>query len=537
MGTSGDGLGEAAYRRLRRATETHRTDLVVRLAGEVGLRPAEIARLRPGDVRVRDGSHLLSVRGERARTAYLPAGVEHDLRKYARAADVTPDEPLFDVSARRIQMLVREVADRAGLDVSSRDLRRRFAREALDDGVPAPIVRDVGGYESLDALAGLIEPPDEDAVVAAFEDQRGPPGRLRQTLAVAADVGEALAGATTREAVEAAVCERLADADGYNFAWIAEATGGALIDREAAGIDEDAVATMLAELSPTDTTDVRPDGDGSLALVPLVHDGDVRGMLGVGAGHRVGEAEQDLLAMLGAQIGHALSAVEHRRLLVADAVTELTLRTTDGPLAALSATLDAEVTVSGLVPVEQGLLSFTTVAGASTDPAMAAAVDDDRVTAARLVEDHGDGALLELIVGTSPARTLVDAGARVREAAADDGATRLVAETGSAAEAREVVGAVTEAFPGTRLLAKRETERPVETDAGFRERVADRLTDKQRTALEAAYHGGYFEWPRESTAEELAASLDVASPTLHNHLRIAQQKVLAALLDGQSTVE
>lgn len=533
MSASEDVVGGTAYRRLRRATETHRADLVVRLAGEVGLRPAEMARLRPGDVHERAGAYLLHVRGERARTAYLPAGVEHDLRKYAQTADIALDEPLFDVSARRLQMLIRETAHRAGLDVSSRDLRRRFAREALADGVPARIVRVVGGYESLNALSGLVEPPDEDAVVAAFEDERGPSQRLRQTLTVAADVGEALAGATTREAVETAVCERLADAEGYHFAWIAETAGAELIDRAAAGIDEEAVAATLADLSPTDTVEVRPDGDGSLALVPLVHDGDVRGILGVGAGHRVGEAEQDLLAVLGAQVGHALAAVERRRLLVADTVTELTLRTTDGPLAALSATLDSEVMLSGLVLVEQGLLSFTTVAGASPDRAMAAAVDDDRVADARLIEDHGDGALLELIIVTSPARTLVDAGARVREATADGGATRLVAETASDAEAREAVTAVTEAFSETRLLAKRETERPVETDAGFRERVADRLTDKQRAALEAAYHGGYFEWPRESTAEELAASLDVASPTLHNHLRIAQQKVLTALLQDQ----
>jgi len=46
--------------------------------------------------------------------------------------------------------------------------------------------------------------------------------------------------------------------------------------------------------------------------------------------------------------------------------------------------------------------------------------------------------------------------------------------------------------------------------------------------LQAAYHSGYFEWPRGTTAEELADSLSVSAPTLHNHLRKAQQKLLTA---------
>jgi predicted DNA binding protein len=71
----------------------------------------------------------------------------------------------------------------------------------------------------------------------------------------------------------------------------------------------------------------------------------------------------------------------------------------------------------------------------------------------------------------------------------------------------------------------------VATDAGFRETLADELTERQATALRAAYFGGYFEWPRDSTAEELADSLDVSSPTLHNHLRTAQQKLLRAFLE------
>jgi predicted DNA binding protein len=59
----------------------------------------------------------------------------------------------------------------------------------------------------------------------------------------------------------------------------------------------------------------------------------------------------------------------------------------------------------------------------------------------------------------------------------------------------------------------------------------DELTGRQREALEAAYRAGYYAWPRESTAEAVAATLDIAPSTLHAHLRKAQETILAALFD------
>ncbi|MEF8778108.1 MAG: helix-turn-helix domain-containing protein, partial [Natronomonas sp.] len=46
-----------------------------------------------------------------------------------------------------------------------------------------------------------------------------------------------------------------------------------------------------------------------------------------------------------------------------------------------------------------------------------------------------------------------------------------------------------------------------------------------------AYFAGYFDWPRGSTAEEGADSMGVSSPTLHNHLRKAERKLLSSFFD------
>ena len=64
---------------------------------------------------------------------------------------------------------------------------------------------------------------------------------------------------------------------------------------------------------------------------------------------------------------------------------------------------------------------------------------------------------------------------------------------------------------------------------------AARLTTSHETDLETAYYSGFFEWPRERSDEAVADSLDVAPPTFHQHLRTAERKLLAALLEGEPT--
>lgn len=57
------------------------------------------------------------------------------------------------------------------------------------------------------------------------------------------------------------------------------------------------------------------------------------------------------------------------------------------------------------------------------------------------------------------------------------------------------------------------------------------LTERQRESLEAAYRSGYFDWPRESTAAEVADSLGIDRSTFHAHLRKAEQCLFSTLID------
>jgi len=553
MDSAADRIGERGYEQLRRAAETHRSDIVLRLGAEVGLRPAEMTAVRLADITEFEGHRLLSVRedGEVVRETYLPDSVEHDMRKYANAAGKADDEPLFSVSARRLQMLVSEVADRAAdaaphlQGISTRDLRWRFAASLLDDGVPPDVVCALGGWDRLDRLDPLLDEPDRETIVTAVHGSggRAVSSESQRPVDWIMTVSEALAAAATGEAIATAVCDHLTGTAGFEFAWLAEHTGDGLTPRATTEIPETAVERQIdahieSVTAPLDVGDVRviDDSTGPVALIPLVRENAVSGVIGVGDSEEFTDAERAVLSALGVQIGHAQVAAERKRLLLADTVTELEFHCADERTftAGVSGALQCTVELSGVVPVAgQSLLYYLMVEGASADAILSYADTDDGVTDARLLEEHSDGVLLEVVVTDTPALQLVESGGRIRSVTATDGVATIAVELPSEADIRPTVNAVTDAYPETSLAAKRETERPAETDTGFRDRLTDTLSDRQETVLRAAYHSGYFEWPRGSTAEELADSLDVSSPTLHNHLRKAQQKVLTAFFDDR----
>ena len=52
------------------------------------------------------------------------------------------------------------------------------------------------------------------------------------------------------------------------------------------------------------------------------------------------------------------------------------------------------------------------------------------------------------------------------------------------------------------------------------------LSERQREVFDLARRRNYYTWPREITATELAAELDISKTTLLEHLRTAEAKLL-----------
>lgn len=172
---------------------------------------------------------------------------------------------------------------------------------------------------------------------------------------------------------------------------------------------------------------------------------------------------------------------------------------------------------------------YLAVDGASVEAIRDAA---SSVSSISTVEELSDGRVeLRAARGTITS-VLTDLGARTTAGVADRGTARITAELPSDAAVREVVDAVRSAYPDTELAACREVERSLRTPSEFRRGLAADLTGKQRAALETAYFSGYFEWPvRTADAGGVADTLDIAPQTFHQHLRVAERKLLAALFD------
>lgn len=58
------------------------------------------------------------------------------------------------------------------------------------------------------------------------------------------------------------------------------------------------------------------------------------------------------------------------------------------------------------------------------------------------------------------------------------------------------------------------------------------LTDSQREALILAYERGYFDTPRRTSLEDIAAELDITQQSLSSRLRRGHRRLLAATLAG-----
>lgn len=235
--------------------------------------------------------------------------------------------------------------------------------------------------------------------------------------------------------------------------------------------------------------------------------------------------------------GHAVAGVERKRALLADSVTELevVVRAVDDPLATVADRLDRRLDVQAAVPRSTGGSTlFCTVASLEAE-----AVDDleslPAVESARVVGDRADGALVELVVGPSTiAETLADHGGVLRSVSPVDGRTRLVVDLSGTVDVRSFVRMIDRRHGDASLVARRERDRAVQSARAFDAALLDRLSERQLRTLEAAYYGGFFEWPRGSTGEEIADSLGVSQPTFSRHLRLAQGKVFASLFDDQN---
>ncbi|RXK48562.1 PAS domain S-box protein [Halorientalis pallida] len=383
----------------------------------------------------------------------------------------------------------------------------------------------------------------------------------------------ALAAAATAEEIEETVCERLGGSSLYRFAftggrrpsdefvepnaWAGE--GSAYLEEVEIPVEMEheragPVAKTFETGQVTVTNDVESDplfepfrepaldhGFRSVAVVPFTHRTVTHGMLAVYADRpgAFSDRERKAFEVLGEMVGFAISATQNRQLIESDSPVEMTLELEepDTFFGTVSATLDCTCRLLGSAKASGGDRLHYVAVTAPPDEVRALADESGTPTphSLPLVTENDDHAVFEARVRPSITSVLFESGVKPITVEAEGGQVTVEAAAPRGFDLRELTERLDERFGGVTLAAKREGDGWPEASEEPCAGVDDKLTDRQRAALSAAYFAGYFDWPRDSTAEEVADSLDIASPTFHQHLRHALRKLLATYFDDGRT--
>ncbi len=385
---------------------------------------------------------------------------------------------------------------------------------------------------------------------------------------VARDITDAVIEQSTRDEIETIACERLAATESYEFAWLCrvDPRTGEIIAQVEAGVDgylED-ISLSIDSDDPTgqgptgraartkelqvvrdafDDPDFEPwreaadrYGFRASAAIPIVHDGALYGILNVYTDRADAFAaeERDVIAQLGKTIGHAINAIERKRALMSDEAIELEFHVPD--IFAHFGTEPAgpgTITIDQVVPAgEERYLVYGTVTGEGGATLRALTEDLPSWEAVTLFESPEDATErdFELQLAEPPVISAIAArGGAIQAATIEDERYTLTVHLPPSVDSHQIIDAIQDTYPSAEMLARRQVTRADDPDRRLDVVVSEDLTDRQRATLQAAYHAGFFEWPRDATGEDIADALDISPPTFHQHLRNAERKVFGTI--------
>jgi len=400
-----------------------------------------------------------------------------------------------------------------------------------------------------------------------LESQRERLAALNQLNDVVHGVAGAVVDQSTREEIERIACERLAASPSYEFAWVGEPDpeSQAVNVRASAGTDGYLDAVSLS-VDPNDpggegptgralrtgeiqtVNDVHSDsgyerwrdladeyGFRSSAAIPIRYEDTTYGVLNVYADRSDAFREQEATVVehLGNLVGHAIAAAERKQALMSDAVVELEFRIRETADAIGAATMpETPITLERAISVSDGdFLVYGVVEEGSVDEVRALSETVPFWESVSVIGEGVDGVRFELRFSDPPLMsTVASLGGSVRRVVLGDD-LRVTARFPQDVDVREVVDAVRAEYGSAEAVARRQVTEHDQQSGHLADVWSDALTERQRTVVETAYFAGFFEWPRATSGEDVAASLDISGPTFSQHLRAAERKVFARLVD------
>ena len=394
--------------------------------------------------------------------------------------------------------------------------------------------------------------------------------RIRRLSDITRELTSGLTEAESRTEIFQTVCERLVTFAPYQFAWFGARNGtGAVVPKAAVESDGSSLDTFKLPYidEPTDHETVgralrerTPQVDNALQRdppfepwreaaiqqgyrayisIPVIYQGSLYGIVSVfsSEANTFDSLEVSVLQELGGIVGFALNADERRQSFVSEQSTELDFSVQDHSASVFSLATDVGgvFRLENLVERPDGKTTmFFATSDADPTEVLEWAEEQLYVTEIRLLTDREDECLFECVLKASTVWSqLLQHGGMVQDATASPEMTRIVIRIPRTGDPRGFETVIEDSLGAVELVARREYDEPIQTAKQFEAEYKNQLTERQREVLQTAYYAGFFEWPRETNAGELADILGIAQPTVSRHLRTTERQFLSLMYDDR----
>jgi len=148
-------LKKEEWLRLIESVDNYRDKLIVKLLYSTGMRVGELAKLKVEDIDFQERFIHIPAENTKtntARTVVVSKEVLSDVSAYLKIATISPvtnKHPLFNLTVRRIQQLLKKYAKQANIEASPHTLRHTHIVHALLDRIPITAVQKQVGHKKL----------------------------------------------------------------------------------------------------------------------------------------------------------------------------------------------------------------------------------------------------------------------------------------------------------------------------------------------------------------------------------------------------
>ncbi|MFC2024348.1 tyrosine-type recombinase/integrase [Chloroflexota bacterium] len=127
-----------------------RDKAIIALFTESGLRLSELVGIEIDDINW--DNRIIRVMGKGRKEAYAPFGQLTEKYLKAWLLNYTPNDNIWGINPRGIQIMLKRLGERAGIKCNSHTFRRTFACLLRKAGVDTMTIKDLGRWESLEMV-------------------------------------------------------------------------------------------------------------------------------------------------------------------------------------------------------------------------------------------------------------------------------------------------------------------------------------------------------------------------------------------------